>query len=152
MSMFFEDLKVGEKFKAPFSRTITETDTVNFLNISGTFESILIDKEHYEKSSFGMRIAPGILILAISMGLSSLLALTDSTAVALLGLDHVKFLKAVVIGDTLSTTVEITDKRGTRNPAHGVVTYKHTTQNQKGEAVLEFERIQLVKTRAFHGH
>ena len=145
--MYFEDLKVGEMFEVPISRTITETDIVNYLCLSGTFESILLDVEYASKSTFGKRVAPGMLTLGIALGLSSLLRLADKTAVALLGLEHVKFSSAVIAGDTITTAVTITDKRQTKNPAHGVVTYKHVTRNQRGEVVLEFERLQLIRSK-----
>ena len=48
---------VGEQ--ASFSKTITETDAVNFAGISGDFNPVHINQVEAEKNRFGKRIAHG---------------------------------------------------------------------------------------------
>ena len=42
---YWQDLKVGQKFRT-YRRTITETDLVNFISVTGMLEAIFIDAEY----------------------------------------------------------------------------------------------------------
>ena len=43
----------------------------------------------------------------------------------------------MLAGDTIGVAVTITDKRETKKPDRGTVTYTHEVSNQRGELVLE---------------
>ena len=147
MSKYYEDLNIGDEFVSPISRTITETDVVNFVSLSGMYEPLFIDEEYAKKTPFGKRIAPGLLTLAISLGLSIRLGLTDKTALGLLGMDRMQWPAPVSMGDTVSCIVKVINKRETSKPDRGIIVYKHTVRNQRGETVLEYERTQLIRRR-----
>ena len=55
---YFEDLKVG--MSATFSRTITETDLVNFISCTGMLEAIFIESG-YAGGAIQGRPVPGAL-------------------------------------------------------------------------------------------
>jgi len=43
----------------------------------------------------------------------------------------------VLEGDTIRVEVEVADKRETKKPDRGIVTYRHRVLNQRDEVVLE---------------
>ena len=67
--MFFEEFKVGQKIVSA-GRTVTETDLVNFSGLSGDFNQIHTDSAYSESTSFGQRVAHGLLGLSIASGLA----------------------------------------------------------------------------------
>jgi acyl dehydratase len=54
----------------------------------------------------------------------------------------------VLEGDTLRVSVTITDKRETKKPDRGIVTYRHEVTNQRGELVLEATVKRMIKRAA----
>ena len=42
---YWQDLQVGQKFRT-FQRTVTETDLVQFISVTGMLEAIFIDADH----------------------------------------------------------------------------------------------------------
>jgi acyl dehydratase len=65
---FFEEIEMGEEYESP-GRTVTEADIVIFAGLSGDYNVVHTDAEFMKKSSFGERIAHGLLGLAVQSGL-----------------------------------------------------------------------------------
>lgn len=65
----FEEIPEGETTETR-GRTITETDLVNFAGVSGDFHPLHTDAEHATESSFGQRIAHGLLVLSVAAALA----------------------------------------------------------------------------------
>jgi acyl dehydratase len=135
MSLFFEDFEVGMRFETP-SRTVTETDVVNFAYLSGDWSPLHTDEEFAKKTEFGGRIAHGMLTLSIISGLHVRLKLTEDTIIAFYGLDKLRFIKPVYIGDTLRAEIEVVEKED--RDGYGLVTYKVNVLNQKNEVVVKY--------------
>jgi acyl dehydratase len=55
----WQDLQVGQTFET-FRRTVTETDLVNFISVTGMLEAIFIE-EGYEGAAIQGRPVPGAL-------------------------------------------------------------------------------------------
>ncbi len=92
-------LQVGDK--GSFSKTITEKDVFAFADACGDFNPLHIDEEYARRSVFGRRIAHGILTAAIiSTVLGGEIPGLGTIFVEL----HVKFLKPVFFGDTVTAT------------------------------------------------
>lgn len=133
---YFEDMKVGDRFTTQ-ARTVTETDLVNFIGLTGLFQPLFIDREFVTKQSiYGKAIVPGPLTFIMSLGLEALLGPSHGTWMAFLGLDQVRAIRPVFINDTIHVEVEVVKKRETSKPDRGIVTVKYTTKNQNGEPVL----------------
>ena len=66
---YFEELAVGEVVESP-GRTITEADVVFFANLSGDFNPLHTDAEYARTTTFGERIAHGLLGLSVASGLA----------------------------------------------------------------------------------
>lgn len=143
--MYFEDFQIGDHMISP-SRTITETDVVNFAGISGDYNPIHTDTEFAKKSMFGKPIAHGILGLAVATGLAARLGFIENTAQAFLGLDW-KFKGPIFIGDTIHLRGEVTRTKALGRLGGGVVVLKVSLVNQRDEVVQEGEWTVLVKSR-----
>jgi acyl dehydratase len=126
---------------------VSETDIVNFVALCGFTEPLFLDMEFVARESvFGRRAAPGALTFALSEGLVMQTGMIHETGMAWLGAD-IRVVAPVLEGDTLHVEIEVADKRETRKPDRGVVTYRHQVLNQRGEVVLE-ARIQRMIRRA----
>src|SRR5690554_6070145 len=66
--LYWEDLPEGTRFTTS-SRTITEGDVVNFACLTADFNRLHVDAEYAKGTSFGQRIAHGMLVASASIGL-----------------------------------------------------------------------------------
>lgn len=140
----FEQFTVGETWTS-HGRTITESDIVNFSGISGDFFPLHTDSEYAKKTIFKQRIAHGMLILSIGTGL---LELCPETVVAFYGIDRLRFIKPVFIGDTIHLELTVTELQDKGNGT-GVVTFQQEIKKQTGEtAVLAEYKFLLNKKGA----
>mgnify|MGYP003292712821 CR=1 FL=1 len=58
---------------------------------------------------------------------------------------EIRIVAPVLAGDTVRVAVTIADKRETKKPDRGIVTYTHTVTNQRGEVVLEAQVKRMIK-------
>jgi 3-hydroxybutyryl-CoA dehydratase len=133
-------VQVGETFR--FSKTVSESDVYRFAGITGDFSVNHINEEFMKKTAFGGRIAHGVLTLVLSSTASSMVSARalerdDRCHAVSLGYDRVRFLKAVMLGDTvtISYTVERLDQELARSMARIEAT------NQRGELVMVAQHI-----------
>jgi acyl dehydratase len=144
--LYWDDHKIGATYQT-LGRTVSETDIVNFVNIAGLIEPLFMDMEYVKKESvFGSRAAPGTLTFALSEGLVIQTGLIHGVAMAWLG-GEVKVTAPVLAGDTIRVEVTIADKRETKKPDRGIVTYKHRVLNQRGETVMELRLQRMIKRK-----
>ena len=57
-------------------------------------------------------------------------------AVAWLGVDNMRMLAPVKIGDTITVVVEVLDKQPTKKPDRGIQVWRYTVKNQRREDVM----------------
>ena len=129
--LYFDQLKVGDNWRSR-SRTITETDVMNFATLTGDFDPLHVDAEFAAKSPYGQRVAHGLLGISYLAGLNS-----NSPAVhtvAFISITEWQFLKPVFFGDTVYGYAEILELRPNIN-RRGQVTWRRTLFNQRDEAV-----------------
>src|SRR5499425_2904203 len=132
----YEEHEVGAKYET-LGRTVTEADVCAFVNLCGFTESLFYDMEYVTTSSvFKGRPAPGAFTFCLAEGLIIQTGLIHGTGMSYLG-SEIRIVAPVLAGDTVGVTVTITDKRETKKPDRGIVTYKHEVTNQRGELVLE---------------
>ena len=126
-------------------RTVSETDIVTFVNLCGFNEPLFMDMEFVAKESvFKGRAAPGAMTFCLSEGLIMQTGLIHGTGMSYLG-SEIRIVAPVLAGDTIGVTVTITDKRETKKPDRGIVTYRHEVSNQRGELVLEATVRRMIK-------
>ena len=142
----YDGHKVGAVHRT-LARTVSETDIVSFVNLCGFIEPLFIDMEYVKRESvFTRRAAPGALTFALAEGLIMQTGLIHGTGMAWLG-GELRIVAPVLEGDTIRVEVEVIEKRETKKPDRGIVTYRHRVLNQRGELVLE-ARVQRMIRRA----
>ncbi|GHF55988.1 acyl dehydratase [Amycolatopsis bartoniae] len=143
---FFEDFEVGDVYRHPLGRTITETDNTWFTLLTMNTNEAHFNAEVGRQSEFGKPLVVSTLTIAIAIGQS----VTDTTqnAFANLGLDQLKLTHPVFAGDTLWSESMVTATRASGSRPHaGIVTVKTRSLNQHGDEVLSFLRTFYVHRR-----
>lgn len=141
---YFEEIEVGEAFESP-ARTITETDVVLFAGLSGDYNQLHTDVEFAKTTTFGQRIAHGLLVLSMASGLITRLGFIEGTAQAFIGLDW-KFRGPVYIGDTVRVRVDVSRKRAMPSLNGGLVFLEVTVLNQRDEVAQKGTWNALLKS------
>lgn len=131
MKRFF----VGQS--ASCSKTITETDVVQYAGLSGDFNPIHIDKEYARQTRFKQRIAHGLLTSSL---LSQLLGMHLPGKGSVYMGQTLRFTRPVFIGDTITATATIQEIIAEKN----IIKLLTECKNQKGELVLTGMATMLV--------
>jgi acyl dehydratase len=117
------------------------------VNLCGFNEPLFMDMEFLAKESvFERRAAPGAMTFALAEGLIMQTGLIHGTGMSYLGSD-IRIVAPVLEGDTLRVGVTIADKRETKKPDRGIVTYRHEVTNQRGEVVLEATVKRMIRRK-----
>lgn len=150
--MFFEDYVV-DAVTTSRGRTITESDIVNFAGLSGDFVELHTNEEYAKRGPFGRRIAHGALIFSISTGLTLQMTTNHEGIIAFYGMDKLRFLGPVFIGDTIHVTKRVAEKRvkpreQTDDADRGVVKFETTVLNQENKPVVIYHDLLMVKLRS----
>jgi len=145
---YLEDFKVGERAVSP-GRTVTEADIVMFASLSGDWNELHTNAEYMKNSVFGQRIAHGMLTLSIASGLGFRTRGRPPVEVlAFLGMDKVRFVAPVFIGDTIRVESEVIEARPSKSmPGAGILKSKNTVKNQRDEDVATWETALMVSMR-----
>lgn len=137
---YFEELNVGDTFHHQPSRTVTETDNLMITTLTHNPQPLHLDREFAEASIHGQILVNSIYTLGLVVGLS-VGDTTLGTTLGNLGFDRTVFPHPVFIGDTITVSTTILDKRESRSkPDRGIVTFEHTGTNQRGETVCSCTR------------
>jgi acyl dehydratase len=143
---FYEDFEVGDIYRHPLGRTITESDNTWFTLISMNPNQLHFNKEYGKKSDFGQRLVNSTLTLTIVTGLS--VSDISQNVVANLGWDEVRLPNPLFIGDTLYAESKVLEKRESKSrPETGIVNFLTRGYNQEGKLVISFKRTILVYKR-----
>jgi 3-hydroxybutyryl-CoA dehydratase len=146
VSLYFEDFAVAS-VSTSRTRTITETDIVNFAGISGDFIELHMSETYAAQGPFGRRIAHGTLVFSIAVGLGVQMNQVQDTVIAFYGVDRLRFTRPVFIGDTIHVVQKVIGKEP-KQPGRGLVTFETSVLNQNGELVLTYSDKVLLKARA----
>lgn len=139
---YFEEFEIGAERVSP-SRTITESDIVTHAGHTGDFFPHHMDAEFAATTPFGQRIAHGTMVFSIGIGLA---ASEINPAAFSYGHDRLRFVRPVMIGDTIRTRVTVTAKEADPKRADlGRVTERCEVLNQRDETVLVSDHIRLVE-------
>jgi len=144
MTRYFEDFQLGETFHIP-AKTVTDAHFLFFAGMTGDNHPIHYDEEYAKSTRFGKRVAHGLLVTAMTaVGASTLSLLLEGSIIAFVEQSS-RFLKPVLIGDTITPELEVTELI----PKTDVGLLRLTTRvkNQRGEVVLEGMHAYLIKKR-----
>ena len=143
----YEDFEVGDIYRHPLGRTITQADNIWFTLLTVNPNPIHFDSAYAAQTEFKRPLVNSTLTLAIITGLS----VTDISQNAVnLGWDEVRMPHPVFEGDTLYAQSEVLEKRASQSrPQQGIVRVKTIGFQQDGTVILEFKRTILVYKRGF---
>ncbi len=146
---WYEDLAIGDSLLT-HRRTVGEADIVAFGGISGDYFYMHFDAIAAKESPFGKRIAHGYFVLSAAAGL--FVSPAPGPVLANYGLDTLRFVKPVPIGDTIRarlTCKRKTDrqKKDANGVGQGVVAWDVEVTNQDGELVASYDILTLVAKR-----
>ena len=102
-------VEVGHAVK--FSKTVSESDVYLFAGITGDLSPNHVNRAYMQRSSYGRRMAHGALLVGF-MSTASSMAIEhcrddDSETPVSVGMDRVRFIKPVFLGDTVTVHYEI---------------------------------------------
>ncbi|WP_322047752.1 MaoC/PaaZ C-terminal domain-containing protein [Paraburkholderia sp. J67] len=145
---YWEDMAPGLQFETS-SRTVTEADVVSFAALSADYNRVHVDAEYAAGTRWGKRIAHGMLVASIMSGLNTRTIVNQLLEPSLIGMLEVsyRFPKPTLIGDTIKARIEVTGRRETSNPSHGIVEFRRVAINQHGDAVCECQVKMMVSRR-----
>jgi acyl dehydratase len=144
---YFDELTLGEHITHQPSRTVTETDNLLFSAMTHNTQPLHLDAEFARASEFGQILVNSTFTFSLAVGLS-VADTTAGTLVANLGYDKIVTPRPTFIGDTLTCASEVVELRESRSrPECGVVVFRHSLTNQRGEEVLSCLRAALLKKR-----
>ena len=130
--MHFEELHVG--MSAERTRIVNDDLVRRYAELTEDFNPVHVDEAAAAKSRFGGRIAHGML----SGGLISAVLGMDLPGPGALWLSQqMKFTRPVMLGDTITTRVEVLEVI----PAKRRARLATTCRNQRGELTLDGEAL-----------
>ncbi|MFT4949588.1 MAG: itaconyl-CoA hydratase [Natronomonas sp.] len=143
---YYEDFAVGDIYKHPYGRTVTETDNVWFTNVTMNLNPMHFNEAYAAETEFGERLVDGTFVIALAVGMSVIDVSANATAN--LGYDDIRHHAPVFHGDTIFAESEVVDKRESDSRGHvGIVTTELRAYNQDDDLVLSLERTPMVLRR-----
>ena len=143
MGPFWNDLALGDRFRT-VGRTLTETDLVNFVNLSWLTEELFTNIEDRENMAIAGRVVPAALVYACAEGL--LLPMIQGTGLAFLNAT-LDVKGPTFIGDTIHVEVRVSEVRATSKGNRGLVRTENQVINHRGETVLAYNPLRMMKGR-----
>ncbi len=146
---YFDELQIGESLTT-HRRTVTETDIVNFACLSGDHFYAHMDAIAAKESMFEKRVVHGYFIVSAAAGM--FVDPAPGPVLANYGLESLRFVEPVGIGDTIQVTMTVKQKikktrREPEDTLQGVVVWDVVIKNQHDELVALYDILTLVERR-----
>jgi acyl dehydratase len=149
MAPFWDELSVGDRFRT-VARTLTETDLVNFVNLSWLTEELFTNIEDRKSMAIEGRVVPAALVYSCAEGL--LLPMIQGTGLAFLNAT-LDVKGPTFVGDTIHVECRVSEVRETSKGHRGLVRTENQVVNQKGETVLVYNPLRMMKgSKGQKGH
>lgn len=150
LGRFYEDFEIGDVYRHPLGRTITDADNVWFTLLTMNTNPNHFDYEYASHSEFGRPLVNSGLTVAMVLGMSVID--TSQQAFANLGWDKIRLPSPVFVGDTIYAESMVIAKRESNSRPHGgIVSVKTRGLNQDGKVVVSWERTFFVYKRGAEG-
>ena len=144
-SLFFEDLRVGEKYYIP-SRTLSDANFAAFQSASADNHPIHYDIEYCKNRGYPNLLAHGFQVLIqTAAGAGNFAHLISNSLVAFVEQSS-KFVAPVFSGDTVYPELEIAEL--VPQNTTGVVIVNSRVHNQRKQLVLEGMQKYVVRKRS----
>ena len=143
---FLDDLAPGQRFTSP-GLTLTEAEIIDFAWRYDP-QPFHLDANAAAGSPYGGLIASGFQSLAICFRLFIQSGILAESSMGSPGIDELRWLAPVRPGDTLHSEIEVLEVRpSTSKPDRGIARLKYQAVNQRGEAVLSFIVMHLLRRK-----
>lgn len=143
----FDEIQVGDSLLT-HRRTVTEADIVNFAGLTGDHFYAHVDEIGAKAGIFGKRVAHGYFLISAAAG--QFVSAAPGPVLANYGLENLRFIEPVGIGDTIRT--RLTCKRKIRKDLRpgetrptGVVEWRSEITNQNEVLVATYDILTLVE-------
>lgn len=132
-----------------WGRTISEAEFTLLTDLTWLVAALHTDEDYMKSTPFGTRILAAPLVLALTLGLAAstgarqkMLSL-DWTLKAIVGLENVRFLAPLKIGDTLTAQTTFKEWRTTSKDNRRILVMQQTGRNQNGEDLIDYNQLVL---------
>lgn len=141
---WWDDLVEGSWMRSR-RRTVTEADLVQFVNLSWLNEELFAVAGDRPGMALQGRVVPGALVYSFAEGL--MMPSLQAAGLAFLG-TTMDIRAPTLVGDTIHVQCEVIERRASSKPARGLVRTRNAVVNQRGETVLVYEPLRLMRMRA----
>lgn len=143
---YLEDFTVGEAFTT-HGVTVTETMILDFALLYDP-QAFHIDVEASRDSIYGGLIASGFQSVVLGFRMVLETGIFRAGNMGSPGIDELRWLLPVRPGDTLRVEFEPVDiRRSSSKPDRGIMRVAYRYINQRGETVLTYTAIHLIRRR-----
>jgi len=149
--LWFEDVVVGTEMRSD-AHTVSAEAIAQFCDLTQDHHPLHTDAAYAKSRGFPGVIAHGLFGLSLMEGLKTAMGLYETSSIASLGWDGVRFVRPVVAGDEVHVSFRFVDKRLSSKGGRGVVTEALQLVNQRGECVIEAQHAALVACRNDAAH
>ncbi len=132
---YFEDFRLGDTWSSP--PTLITAEEITAFGRNYDPQPMHTDAELAAAGPFGGLVASGWLIAALSVRVFVQSGGYGKTPLVGLGIDELRWQRAVKVGDTLTFTREVVELRpSASSPGHGIVRTRVSARNQMSQEVM----------------
>jgi acyl dehydratase len=143
----FDDFELGDRF-ASDGMTMTEAAILDFAQRFDP-QPFHLDVEAAKTSPYGGIIASGLHTFAVGFRLFLDARIIHSASMGSPGIDELRWTAPVRPGDTLRTEAEVVEMRpSSSKPDRGTLRMRYAVKNQKGEDVMTFTAIHILRRKS----
>lgn len=147
LGRFFEDFRVGDVYRNPIGRTITEVDNTWLTLLTMNTNQTHFNSHYAEKSEFGKPVVNSGITVAMLLGLT--VADISQHGIANLGWKDITLSHPLFAGDTLYGESRVLELRESKSRPHaGIVTARSRGLNQNGDVCISWIRSVMVLRRS----
>jgi len=140
---FYEDFNIGDIYKHPLGRTVTNVDNIWFTLLTQNTAPIHFDAHYASKTEFKKPLVDSTFTVALVTGQS----VTDisQNVFANLGWEEIRLPNPVFEGDTIYSESKVLEKRKSKSRENvGIILVETSGYNQEGVVVINFKRRVMV--------
>ncbi|MCW2841753.1 MAG: dehydratase [Aeromicrobium sp.] len=131
----YERTSVGQHVS--FAKTVSESDVYLFAGLTGDLADLHVNADAMSKSSYGQRIAHGVLTVGLMSTASTRMIDLVGGRVVSYGYDRIRFVGPVFLGDTVTIAYTIAERLDEKRQTVAKV----EATNQRGEMVAVAHHI-----------
>ena len=137
---YWDDLALGDTLVTT-RRSITETDLVNFCNLTWFTEELFTNVHDRDSMAIAGRVVPGALVFSFAEGL----IVPSIQHVGLAFLESSMSIKGpTFVGDTLHVQVEVIELKQTSKPERALIRTRNRVVNQHGIVTMVYEPLRML--------